>query len=71
MRLKQSGLAIDAMSAFRQWHANDACLKTRQDLDTVVHLQFAFQHQSGHFPHSESWDFRQPPVATEGCVHAG
>ena len=22
-------------------------------------------------PHSESWDFRQPPVATEGRVHAG
>jgi len=38
MRLKQSGLAIDAMSASRQWHANDACLKTRQDLDTLVHL---------------------------------
>jgi hypothetical protein len=38
MRLKEGGLAIDAMSAFRQWHANDACLKTTQDLDTLVHL---------------------------------
>jgi len=38
MRLKEGGLAIDAMSAFRQWNANDACLKTRQDLDTLSSL---------------------------------
>jgi hypothetical protein len=39
MRLKEGGLTIDAMSAFRQWHANDACLKTTQNLDTPPWLE--------------------------------
>jgi hypothetical protein len=38
MRLKEGGLAIDAMSIFRHWNANDACLNTSQHLDTLVHL---------------------------------
>jgi hypothetical protein len=38
MRLKEGGLAIDAMSIFRHWNANDASLNTSQHLDTLVHL---------------------------------
>jgi hypothetical protein len=44
MRLKEGGLAIDTMSAFRQWHANDACLKTTQDLDTLLKPVSVWHH---------------------------